>query len=181
MEHGLTTGNPLLDALVLLAIAAVSNYFPWLGELLGKKSPDGKSPEPAPAPAPAPAPVAAGLAATDTQPVALPVWLTLLIPLLSPLIQALIQRLVERLGRQPTPQEVNDVIRGRSKILRLTVLDDREGGPRGLLDADLEKTIAGASKVNGLISKAESTMDDIGGAAREIQGLAKNGNRLLGQ
>lgn len=99
-------------------------------------------------------------------------WLLVLLPLLQPLIQAIIDALTRRLGRKPTEEEVQAEV-GR-RLFKVEV------PAKELPPEDLERTIGGASKVNGLVSHAHQTMRSanesmarIDAAVAEAQGLLR--------
>lgn len=96
-------------------------------------------------------------------------WLLALLPLLKPLIDAIVEALRKRLGREPTEEEVRDAA---SALFVKPAAD--------LPDSDLEHHVGGASKVNGIVSHAHSTMDhanrsmtEIDAAVAEVRGLLR--------
>lgn len=114
--NGLSTGNTLYDALILLVpivLAFVAQRFGltsvlvWLGEQLVKLKPTSQPEEPKPVEPVAPV---NGLALTSQLPgktVALE-WIGL-IQLLLPIILQIIEAFRQRTGRQPTSKEVAEI------------------------------------------------------------------------
>lgn len=117
--NGLSTGNTLYDALILLvpiALAFVAQRFGitgllvWLGEQLVRLKPTPQPEEPRPVEPPV-APVngqALHLASLPGKPVALE-WIAL-IQLLLPLILQIVEAFRQRTGRVPTSAEVAEIL-----------------------------------------------------------------------
>lgn len=98
-------------------------------------------------------------------------WLLVLLSLFQPLIQVIIDALTRRLGRKPTEEEVQAEV-GR-RLFKVEV------PAKELPPEDLERTVAGASKVTGLVNRTNRTLDSIDQAAREGRDLFRRGNDLL--
>lgn len=142
--------------------------WPWLVKL-GQRLRGEEEPTLPPAPVDPTAPLP--VAAINGQPKGAS-WLLVLLPLLQPLIQAIVDALTRRLGRKPTEEEVQAEV-GRRLFQVYPVADE-------LPPEDLERTIGGASKVNGLVSHAHNTMSaanrslaKVDAAVAEVQGLLR--------
>lgn len=172
------TGDINLDAamLVLAAIlGALGSSFGWpvltrIADWIKARDtkPETKNGTPQPAPLRA-----------DAHEVAGPAWLSILLPFIStlvPLILDLIAKFRQQNGREPTRQEVRQIIQAAHQAaedgrVHAVLLDDP------MPERDLERVASGKET----IGRANRTLDTIDAAARNLGTAARSGDDLFRQ